>query len=32
MDRKKKNMLTAWVLVAVAFTIYVLSVMKALSQ
>jgi len=32
MDTKKKNILTAVVLVAVALTIYVLAVMKAISQ
>lgn len=32
MDTKKKNILTAVVLIAVALTIYVLAVMKAISQ
>ena len=32
MDTKKKNILTALVLIAVALTIYVFAVMKAISQ
>jgi uncharacterized protein YpmB len=32
MDRKKKNILTALILVLVAVIIYVFAVMKALSQ
>jgi hypothetical protein len=32
MDTKKKNILTAVVLVIVALTIYVMAVMKAISQ
>lgn len=32
MDTKKKNILTAVVLIAVALTIYVFAVMKAISQ
>jgi hypothetical protein len=32
MDTKKKNILTAAVLIAVALAIYVMAVMKAMSQ
>jgi hypothetical protein len=32
MDTKKKNILTAVVLIALALTIYVFAVMKAISQ
>ena len=32
MDTRKKNILTAVILIAVALTIYVLAVMKAISQ
>jgi hypothetical protein len=32
MDTKKKNILTALVLVAIALTIYVFAVLKAISQ
>jgi hypothetical protein len=32
MDTKKKNILTAVVLAAIAFTIYVFAVIKAISQ
>jgi len=32
MDTRKKNILTAVILIVVAFTIYVFAVMKAMSQ